>query len=214
MSGICLELLDPERKKTFSKLRPLAKIGGVLAGGTAIFLQIKRRRSFDFDVFFSKHVVKRAFKVANQAIEIRGKILDRPGHITFLTKQKVQVTLFYYEFPPLYSLVKTSSLPLYDIRDLAADKAYTLGRRSAWRDYVDLFFLLKDKHVVLEEIIKDAQGKFKAHFAPKLFLEQLTYYGDIADFKVEFIERKYSTKEIQEFLKQEVKEFKRVKLKT
>lgn len=214
MTGIYHELLGPERRETFLKLKPLTKIGGVLGGGTAIFLQIKGRRSFDFDIFFNKKVIRKAFKIANKTLKIGGKIVDRPGHITFLTKQKIQLTLFYYEFFPLYSLVKTPSLPLFDIRDLAADKAYTLGRRPAWRDYVDIFFLLKGKHVALEEIINDAQRKFKAYFAPKLFLEQLTYYGDIGDFKVEFIEKKYSTREIQDFLKQEVKKFKGLMLKT
>lgn len=207
MTEIYLELLDAKRKETFLRLKPLAKKGGVLAGGTALFLQIKGRRSFDFDVFFNKRVVKRAFTVINQLLDVKEKKFERPHHITLLIKQKIQVTLFYYEFSPLYPLVKSQSLPLFNVRDLAADKAYTLGRRPAWRDYVDLFFLLKDKHVTLDNLIKDARKKFKAHFAPKLFLEQLTYYGDIRDFKVEFIEKKYSPEEIQRFLKKEVSQY-------
>lgn len=207
MTEIYLELLDAKRKETFLKLKPLKEKGGVLAGGTALFLQIGGRRSFDFDVFFNKQVVKRTFNVISQFLDIEEKRFERPGHLTFLTKQKIQVTLFYYEFSSLYPKIETQSLPLFDVRDLAADKAYTLGRRPAWRDYVDLFFLLKDEHVTLDEIIKDAQKKFKAHFAPKLFLEQLTYYGDVKNFKVEFIEEKYSPKEIQEFLKKEVSRY-------
>jgi hypothetical protein len=112
----------------------------------------------------------------------------------------------------MYPLIKTPSLPLFDIRDLAADKAYTMGYRPAWRDYVDIFLLLKDNYVSLGQIINDAQKKFKTFFSPRLFLNQLTYYGDITDFKVEFINQKYSKKEIQNFLKEEVKKFKRLKL--
>ena len=46
--------------------------------------------------------------------------------------------------------VKTSSLPLFDKRDIAADKAYTVGRRPAWRDYVDFFSCLKAAMFLLE----------------------------------------------------------------
>ncbi len=212
MTRVYLELLDPEKKETFLKLKPLTTIGGVLAEGTAIFLQIKGRRSFDFDIFFNKQRIKKAFKIANEILEIKKKIIDIPGHIAFLTKQNVQVTLFHYEFLPLYPLVKTSSLPLFNIRDLAADKAYTIGYRPAWRDYVDIFFLLKGNYVTLGEIINDAQRKFKAYFASRLFLNQLTYYGDITDFKVEFIGKKYSPEEVQDFLRKEVKKFKGLKL--
>lgn len=207
MTEIYLELLDAKRREAFLKLKPLADKGGVLAGGTALSLQIKGRRSFDFDVFFKNYVVRKVFSVAKQIFEIKEAIINKPNHVTFLTKQGIQVTLFYYDFAPLYPLVKTTSLSLFDLHDLAADKAYTLGRRPIWRDYVDLFFLLKGKFVTLESLIKDAKRKFKAGFAPKLFLEQLTYYQDVREFKIEFIDKKYSPKEIQEFLKKVIREY-------
>ena len=31
-----------------------------------------------------------------------------------------------------------------DLLHLAAMKAYALGRRAKWKDYVDLYFILKD----------------------------------------------------------------------
>lgn len=45
--------------------------------------------------------------------------------------------------------------------------------------------------------------KFKPEFAPRLFLEQLTYYGNIKDFKIHFLKEEYKTEEIKEFLTQE-----------
>lgn len=204
MTAIYPELLDAERKKVFLKLKPLGEKGGVLAGGTAIFLQIKGRRSFDFDIFFQKQVIKKTFNFLSRSLKVSEIKFERPGHLTFLTEKKIQVTLFRYQFSPLYPLVKTDSLPLFDLRDLAADKAYTLGRRPAWRDYVDLFFLLKNRHISLEKIIQDAQKKFGFRFAPKLFLEQLSYFDDIENFKIEFIGRKYSRSVTQDYLKKQV----------
>jgi hypothetical protein len=203
MTKIYLDILDIERKKVFSKLKCLTN-KGTLAGGTALSLLIKHRYSFDFDVFFEKHVIQSAFGLFSQKVEIQEKRVEQPNQITFLTKNGVQITFFYYEFLPLYPKIKTSFLPLFDVKDIAADKAYTLGRRPIWRDYVDLFFLLKDNYITLPQMIKDAQKKFKAGFAPKLFLEQLTYWRDIQEFKIDFVDKEYSVKEIQEFLKKEV----------
>jgi len=50
-------------------------------------------------------------------------------------------------------------------------------------------------------VIGDARRKFGTLFAEKLFLEQLTYYKDIKNFNIKFIEKKYSSKQIQDFLK-------------
>jgi hypothetical protein len=57
-------------------------------------------------------------------------------------------------------------------------KAYALGRRSKWKDYVDLYFLLRD-HVALPELIHRAKALFKGAFNAKLFLEQLCYFDDV-----------------------------------
>jgi len=212
MTAIYLDTLDPERRKVFLKLRPLIKQGAVLAGGTALSLQIKHRYSFDFDIFFEKDVVRSVFKALGRLVDIKEKRVDQTHFITILTKNNIQITLFRYEFPRLYPKIKTKSIPLFHFKDIAADKAYVLGQRPAWRDYVDLFFLLKDKHISLEDLIKDAKRKFKAGFAPKLFLEQLTYYGDIKEFKVEFVGKEYSPEQIQEFLKKKVSGYVKIEL--
>ena len=205
MTGIYLDLLDAKRAKAFKELICLVNQGGVLAGGTALSLQIKHRYSFDFDIFFNKPKVEEAFNKIKQNFKIKEIRVNLADNKTVFTKDDIQLTLFYYEFKPLYTKIKTSSLPLLNKKDIALDKAYTLGRRSMWRDYVDLFFLLKEKHLNLERIIKDAERKFKTLFDAKLFLEQLTYFADIESFKIKFIKPEYSSRYIQDFLKKEAR---------
>ena len=43
------------------------------------------------------------------------------------------------------------NIRLPELIDLAAMKAYALGRRSKWKDYVDLYFILKD-YFTIEQI--------------------------------------------------------------
>lgn len=61
----------------------------------------------------------------------------------------------------------------------------------------------------MKGIIKGAQKKFGDSFSEKLFLSQLTYFGDLRDFIVDFINKKHSPKEIKNFLAREVEDYKK-----
>lgn len=69
-------------------------------------------------------------------------------------------------------------LKLPDLLTLAAMKAYALGRRAKWKDYVDLYFIMKDYHDI-GEIVKKAEKIFGQEFNEKIFRAQLAYFKDI-----------------------------------
>ena len=62
--------------------------------------------------------------------------------------------------------------------ELAAMKAYALGRRSKWKDYVDLYFILTE-HYTMEQICKRATEIFGDLFSEKMFRAQLSYFDDV-----------------------------------
>lgn len=200
MTQLHLEILDPERLKTFLKLKEWKK-EGVLAGGTAIALQLKHRYSYDFDIFFQKPIAKKYFNRAKTVFSVKEKIVDTIDQLTFLTKNGVKITFLYYNFLPLHPKIKTESLPLFHPKDLASDKAATIGRRGMWRDYFDLFILLKNGVINFEALLKETAKRLGVDFSEKLFLEQLVYYGDITNFNIDFISKEYKPDEIQRFFK-------------
>lgn len=54
-----------------------------------------------------------------------------------------------------------------------------LGGRNKWKDYVDLYFLLKD-HFTIPQISERANELFgEGAFNSKLFRQQLYYFDDI-----------------------------------
>ena len=175
MTKIYLELLDKSRLEVFKKLSFL-KTKAILAGGTALCLQLKHRFSFDFDLFLPKPVTRRDLASLRKVFKISKVLYQTEDQLMVLTDKKVQITLVYYWFKPLFSRIDGKHLYLYDYRDIAADKAVTIGRRNAWRDYYDLFYLMKKKILSLEEIIKLGKKKFGVEFAEHLFLSQLTYF--------------------------------------
>jgi hypothetical protein len=71
-----------------------------------------------------------------------------------------------------------------DLLTLAAMKAFALGRRAKWKDYVDMYFIFKK--ITLADIVTKAKELFGAEFNQKLFREQLSYFKDI-DYSEEVI---------------------------
>jgi hypothetical protein len=180
----------------------------VLGGGTAIALHLGHRESYDFDLFTKQLISPR---VKQEVLTTFGKekiqILNDTSHeFTFFTKSQVKITFLYFPFPPLHSLLTVGlPLPLFDLRDLASNKAYLLGRRPAYRDYIDIYFLLKHG-LSLKQITKETQRRFEGGFSEKLFLEQLTYFDDLANFEIKFIgEEQPTPSELKNFLEEEVR---------
>lgn len=207
MSKIHLEILDEPRKLVFKKLKAFSNLG-YLAGGTALALQISHRLSLDFDFFVNqplkRTLVKKCGEVFGEDIQVIRQTADQ---LTFYTAANIKLDFVYYWYSLIAPLVKTPSANLASIADIAADKAATIGRRATWRDYVDIFFLLKGKLFSLKKIIDLSQKKFGGEFNELLFLEQLVYFKDLEMTKIKFLKEKYSESEIKHYLEGKVKEF-------
>jgi hypothetical protein len=165
-----------------------------LAGGTALAVQIKHRRSVDLDFFTSG-------KVNSDSIIawMEDTCPDRNAEVIFrkldqldLRMEGVKVSFIEYPFPLIYPLTDgsvfepgLSNLKLAPAREISLFKAYSLGRRTSFRDYLDLYYLLQDGHTSIEQIILDCRRKYllqgESFFSGKLFLQQLAYTEDISD---------------------------------
>jgi hypothetical protein len=79
-------------------------------------------------------------------------------------------------------------------------KAYALGRPSKWKDYVDLYFILKF-HLPLNDLLHRTKSIFSGHFNSKLFREQLCYFDDI-DYSesIEYLGHGPSDEDVRDFL--------------
>ena len=69
-------------------------------------------------------------------------------------------------------------IKLPQLIDLAAMKAFALGGGAKWKDYVDMYFLLRD-HFSIHEIGRRSNELYKDMFNLKLFRQQLAYFKDI-----------------------------------
>jgi hypothetical protein len=171
-----------------------------LVDGTAVALQIGHRRSIDFDLFKNKPIRPKALiqKISESGFSY--SVTRRVTEQLNVTIGDVKFTFYEYPFSIPSPIVFENTLKMPELLDLAAMKAYALGRRSKWKDYVDLFFLIHD-YFSVEQISNRATQIFDQLFSPKLFRAQLSYFDDINYVEpIEFLVETPSEEEIKQFL--------------
>jgi len=175
------DILTEEQQRLLTLVK-LFRQDFYLAGGTAIALQIGHRRSIDFDLFSGKPL--RTTKIINT--------ISRDKHRIDATLEESR--------EELTMIIDGIKMTFMEYPSLAATKAYSLGRRSKWKDYVDLYFILRD-YFPLHDVSKEAKKVFGGGFNERLFREQLCYFTDI-DFSegIEFVRGAVDNKVVQEFL--------------
>ena len=171
------EIFTENQVKLFSIVKLFSKDFGMV-GGTAIALYLGHRESIDFDLFsyeeFSNYSIKKRIP---KDLVIENTFVDKNGEYTFLINGvKFAFFCFPYKLDFLNSFDDIIKLP--DLLTLASMKAFALGRRAKWKDYVDLYFILKEKYSITEIATKGLEV-FGNEFNEKIFRSQLSYFKDI-----------------------------------
>jgi len=201
------EALSDRGKKLFPRLKNFSEF--YLAGGTALALQLGHRRSVDFD-FFSPKPIERNLLAKIKKIFVFSEItaaIDNPDELTVFV-DSVKITFLKYPFPILTKLIKFKGIKILSAKEIGIAKAYAIGRRGSYKDYVDLYFILKKKIASLAETINLAAKKYGFDFNSRLFLEQLLYLEDVKDLKIFFLgQKQLSKEEVKSFFKKETEKF-------
>jgi len=158
-----------------------------LVGGTAIALHIGHRKSIDFDLFSISKLNKIKIKHAFSSVKFDKRLIGEDVDQLHFILNEVKVTFFNYPYIVPHLEKFKNIIPMPSLISLAAMKAFALGRRAKWKDYVDLYYILK-YHFSLKEVIAETNKIFDQVFSEKLFREQLAYHKDI-DYseEVEFL---------------------------
>lgn len=204
-------------KEAMSILPSFARFEGFyLVGGTALALQIGHRISVDFDFFSFAPLpdgllrkIKRVFEGHQISVTY-----SAPEQINLII-DGVKVTFFSYPYKNIYPLVPYKKINLASIEEIALMKAFSIGKRLSYKDYIDWYFLLSGKYVSLEKVISGAQNKFGEDFNDRLFLGQLLSIEDVSIQKIDFFKDSVSKDEASKCLESEVTNFRdRLKVKS
>jgi hypothetical protein len=171
-----------------------------LAGGTAVALYIGHRQSIDFDLFTGSDLQPKSIKNKLAGSNVQYKILHEAYDQLHILTEDVKITFFNYPFDIPHEVRFEKIIKMPELIDLAAMKAFALGGRAKWKDYVDLYFLLRD-HFTIHEIGKRSYELYRDAFNLKLFRQQLAYFKDI-DYSesVNFVSDRPEKEKILQFL--------------
>lgn len=168
-------VLDKKRRNLLAKLGFLRDYDFYLAGGTGLALQIKHRTSLDFDF-----CTPQAFEPSKLKDECNERFKTvKEIHIAedtlILEIKGVMVSFFTYPYKMLEPYVKLGEINLASTKDIAAMKIVAIAQRGRRRDFIDMYFLIKQ--LGLQDIITSAKKKY-----PKLniytVLQGLLYFKD------------------------------------
>jgi hypothetical protein len=178
-----------------------------LAGGTALALQIGHRISVDFDLFCDGPIdrallteVKKIFP--DSPVE---PVINNPDELTAFVGQ-VKVTFLSYPFPIIEPLAAVEGLRMMSVKEIGATKAYTIGRRGTYKDYVDLYFIIAGEYSSLEEIIGMAERKYGHEFNSRLFTEQLLFMDDVHGYAIDFLQMSIMPEAITGFFARKIRD--------
>jgi hypothetical protein len=180
-----------------------------LAGGTGLALQLGHRVSVDFDLFIDG-AIKRTLLLRVQTVfgppRSISPLVNSREELTLLI-DGVKVTFLSYPFPTFDPFVRLEGVSVLSIREIAATKAYTIGRRGSFKDYVDLYFAIANQHASLGEVISLAERKFGDTFNSRLFLEQIVSVDDLQDTEIAFLTGTVSREQIRDFFKLRIADY-------
>jgi hypothetical protein len=169
--------LDQKRRAMLPKLEFLhEEYGFYLAGGTALALQIGHRTSVDFDFYSKKEFDNQKLLLSlQQNVSQITLIQNLPNTLIVEIPEEIEMSFFLYPYLLLEQPVKVESVYLASKEDIAAMKLIAIMQRGTQRDFIDLYFLMKE--FSLEKIFCWAKEKFPP-FSPYVALRALTNFHD------------------------------------
>lgn len=199
---INLEILTPKTREVLKLLVKNSYLSNfVLVGGSALALHIKHRQSEDLDFFTYK---KGSFDIQKIKKLLNAKIVNISDEQVDLLANGVKVTFFDAKWNFLQPK-KVKNLNIATLEQIAIMKANVLFLRAKYRDYYDMYFLVKKFGIKkIYELSKDYLDGINF----KLFATALIYIEDIEDENIAHLNPTYklTLKQIRDFFEEKLKD--------
>lgn len=202
------EILSKEQNEISEFIGNFSK-SFILVGWTALALWIGHRKSIDYDLFLPNGDVlpmRSILSEINKSKWLFQEHIKESFHYEWAIN-RVKITWYAYPFNiPRNKTVKTDFIYIPKPLFLAAMKIDAFNGRWKWKDYVDMYFLIKN--FWLSDILEYTNEVFHGRINLKLFASQLSYFDDISyKEQVEYMPWfETSEQEIKSFLIQASKE--------
>ncbi len=163
---------------TLGLLKQLQSLGILsemrLVGGTSLALQIGHRKSIDIDFFGN---LSAEYENLIDELKTIGEVvpLKNSKNIHSLLVNDIKVDIVNYEYEWLTNKITIDNIQLASIEDIAAMKLNAIIGRGSKKDFIDLFFILKNYSLAT---LMDFYTKKYNDGSTFLVLKSLTYFED------------------------------------
>jgi predicted nucleotidyltransferase component of viral defense system len=175
-----------------------------LAGGTALSLQIGHRISYDLD-FFMKGEMSNELILEN--LEKTGKIeiVSQSNRILVLLINDIKVDFIRHPYTSVEAHFSDNKIRFLGLKDIGAMKLHAIAGRGRKRDFVDLYFLLKQ--FSLKELLHFYSQRF-FDGNELMVLRSLSFFNDAdIDPEISYIREEISWQEIKKSILEQVISF-------
>ncbi|NOZ34216.1 MAG: nucleotidyl transferase AbiEii/AbiGii toxin family protein [Chlorobi bacterium] len=191
-----LELLKKLQKLEFLKLTRLV-------GGTALALQFGHRESIDLNFFGQIDITTEAVK--SNLLKIgKTETISASKNINIFTINGTKTDFVNYPFNWLFPALQIENIVLADIRDIAAMKLSAITNRGTKKDFVDIYYILKQYS--FNDILSFYQKKYNES-SLFLVLKSFAYFSDADAEPMPVMKDTILWNDIKFFLKNEIKQF-------
>lgn len=174
-----------------------------LVGGTSLALQMGHRISLDLDLFGNSELDE--FEFTDILTDFGSTtVLKKTKNILIYSVNGVKLDFVNYSYPWLEPASIVENIRLASKKDIAAMKLNAISGRGSKKDFIDLYFLLK------EYKLSDMLGFYnRKYFQNSLFmvLKSLTYFDDADEEEDPFMINKIEWNEIKRAIEIEVKQY-------
>lgn len=150
-----------------------------LSGGTGLSFHLSHRISYDFDLFSDKPLPRNLTKQIVDSLEPKEWIVQSGEELTFRDIRGVKITFIHYPYPRIRESVWKYDAWVDSLEDIVANKLFTIGQRAQIRDYIDLYYVLRNSIFDIHACSALASEKYGKAFDIALAVGQLCYTDDL-----------------------------------
>ncbi|NIA12270.1 MAG: hypothetical protein GWP10_21765 [Nitrospiraceae bacterium] len=199
------EVLSHRQMELYQKLKRQEWLHSFyLAGGTALALQIGHRKSLDFDFFFQGDFENRV--ILEKLAKIgRFEPLSEAENTLHGVLHGVNISFLGYSYPILEPFILDGDIRIANIVDIACMKLSAIASRSDKKDFIDIYYLLKQFSLV--RLFQLYQKKCRIENYEYMLLKSLVYFKDADSDPMPIMLTPVNWEQVKQFLMDRVRMF-------
>ncbi len=177
-----------------------------LSGGTALSLHLGHRESEDLDFFGPKEFDPLAVQRQLEGLGPLREVEISPGTLN-LFLEGVKLQFLHYPYRLLEPTVSWQKVPISSVVDIACTKLQTVAMRGSKKDFIDLYFLLRNYPLAV--LFQKMKSKYSnVDYSQTHILKSLVYFADADNQPMPKMHTLVSWPEVKKEITKLVKELK------